>query len=71
MGVGHITEYEIRHRLGSSLLGINRVDGGSTSHRVGGLRPGTGYRFEIRAFIDSLEGPAEVITATTSAVGEI
>ena len=67
-GEGHITEYEIRHSLGTSLLGINRVSGDLTSYRVRGLQPDMEYRFEIRAFIVTMGGPSDAVTARTSVV---
>ena len=70
MGVGFITEYGIRLRLDTILLSNIRVNGESMSHRIGRLRPGTEYQVEIRAFIGTLEGPSEVVTATTSVVGK-
>ena len=64
-GVGHITQYEIRHMLESSLLGINGVSGDQTSYRVRGLQPDMQYRFEIRPFIGTLEGPSLRVIART------
>jgi hypothetical protein len=55
----------IRHYLGTSRLGIRRVGGELTSYRVRGLQPGMQYRFEIRAFIDNMEGPDDDVTART------
>ena len=69
-GEGHITEYEIRHSLGTSLLGIKRVNGELTSYRVTGLQPDMQYRFEIRAFIGQLEGPSDAVTARTLVVSK-
>ena len=65
LGVGHITQYEIRHSLGTSLLGINRVSGDLTSYRVTGLQPDMQYQFEIKPFIGSLQGPSDEVTART------
>ena len=70
LGAGHITEYEVRHRAGSILLGNPRVSGELASYRVGGLLSGTEYQFEVQAFINSLGGPSEQVTATTFEVGE-
>ena len=64
-GMGHITQYEIRHSLATSVLGIKRISGALTSYRVGRLQPGMQYRFEIRPFIESLDGPSEQVTAKT------
>ena len=70
LGAGFITEYDIRLYLDTILLGSNRVNGESMSHRIERLRPGTEYQVEIRTFIGRLEGPSKVITATTSVVGK-
>ena len=67
-GEGHITEYEIRHSLGASLLGIKRVSGDLTSYRVTGLQPDMQYRFEIKPFVGALEGPFDEVTARTLVV---
>ena len=64
-GVGHITQYEIRHSQATSLLGINRVSGDFTSFRAGGLQPDMRYQFEIRPFIDLLGGPSDQVTSKT------
>ena len=69
-GVGHITEYEIRYSLGTSLLGLKQVSGELSSYRVTGLLPSIEYQFEIRAFIESLVGPPEQVTGTTNEIGE-
>ena len=69
-GVGHITEYEIRYSLGTSLLGFKQVSGELSSYRVTGLLPSTEYQFEIRAFIESLVGPPEQVRGTTNEIGE-